>query len=473
MINTNRAKGRLAAVLLAAVTILGAVNVSPVEVSAKNKGKDHWPKKVSIDSPCAIAMEINTGTILYEKNANEKHYPASITKILTTLLAVENTNMDDEVVFSEDAVFKNEGDTSHIFRDVGEKMTMEQTLYAVMLESANECAYQAAEYVGQSKGGDYRTFIDMMNEKAKELGCKNTHFNNSNGLPDKEHYTSAYDMALISSAAYKNEAFRTITGTKTYTIPPTNKHKDPTYLSNHHCVLHYHDTGKYINPYCTGGKTGFTKVANSTLVTFAEKDGMSIVVVIMNANSPSHYIDTNKLINFCFNNFKVYNIAENEKSIQVSSTKNVGILNTSKPFVTLDESAYIILPNSVDFSEASFERDEDPEAGTVVSLKYTYSGREVGSVAIVTSGAKVTIDYFDKQQYKDDGIKVVRVKPIYAAGGVILFILLIVAIIYLKKFYDDFYIIKHKRKVNRQQRERFRAVRERRRRPRKKDRMFK
>ena len=473
MINTNRAKRRLAAVLLAAVTILGAVNVSPVEVSAKNKGKDHWPKKVSIDSPCAIAMEINTGTILYEKNANEKHYPASITKILTTLLAIENSNMDDEVVFSEDAVFKNEGDTSHIFRDVGEKMTMEQTLYAVMLESANECAYQAAEYVGQSKGGDYRTFIDMMNEKAKELGCKNTHFNNSNGLPDKELYTSAYDMALISSAAYKNEEFRTITGTKTYTIPPTNKHKDPTYLSNHHCVLHYHDTGKYINPYCTGGKTGFTKVANSTLVTFAEKDGMSIVVVIMNANSPSHYIDTNKLINFCFNNFKVYNIAENEKSIQVSSTKNVGILNTSKPFVTLDESAYIILPNSVDFSEASFERDEDPEAGTVVSLKYTYSGREVGSVAIVTSGAKVTIDYFDKQQYKDDGIKVVRVKPIYAVGGVILFILLIVAIIYLKKFYDDFYIIKHKRKVNRQQRERFRAVRERRRRPRKKDRMFK
>lgn len=473
MIKANCAKGRLAAVLLAAVTILGAVNVSPVEVSAKNKTKDHWPKNVSIDSPCAIAMEINTGTILYEKKANEKHYPASITKILTTLLAIENSNLDDELVFSEDAVLKNEGDTSHIFRDVGEKMTMEQTLYAVMLESANECAYQAAEYVGQSKGGDYRTFIDMMNEKARELGCKNTHFNNSNGLPDKEHYTSAYDMALISSAAYKNEDFRTITGTKTYTIPPTNKHKDPTYLSNHHCILHYRDTGKYINPYCTGGKTGFTKVANSTLVTFAEKDGMSIVVVIMNANSPSHYIDTNKLINFCFNNFKVYNIADNEKSIQVASSKNVGILNTSKPFVTLDESAYIILPNSVDFSEASFERDEDPEAGTVVSLKYTYSGRDVGSVAIVTSGAKVTIDYFDKQQYKDDGIKVVRVKPIYVVGGVILFILMIVAIFYLKKFYDDYYIIKHKRKANRQQRERFREVRERRRRPRKKDRMFK
>ena len=138
MIKANRAKGRLAAVLLAAVTILGAVNVSPVEVSAKNKTKDHWPKNVSIDSPCAIAMEINTGTILYEKKANEKHYPASITKILTTLLAIENSNLDDELVFSEDAVLKNEGDTYHIFRDVGEKMTMEQTLYAVMLESANE-----------------------------------------------------------------------------------------------------------------------------------------------------------------------------------------------------------------------------------------------------------------------------------------------------------------------------------------------
>lgn len=469
MIKRKSIPKRIGAGILAAMTLLGAVYVGPSEV----KAADYWPDDIEINSPCAIAMEVNTGTILFEKNAHEKHYPASITKILTTYLTLENCDLDEVVTFSEDAVYKNEGDTSHIWRDVGEEMTIEQTLYAVMLESANECAYAAAEHVGKKLGGDYSTFINMMNEKAKSLGCEVTHFNNANGLPDEEHYTSAYDMALISCAAYKNENFRTIAGTKTFQIQPTNKHSDITYLSNHHNVLHYHNTSQYINPYCTGGKTGFTRVANSTLVTYAEKDGMSIAIVIMNANSPDHYADTNKLIDYCFSNYKVYGIADNETSIKEGATKNVGILNTNKPFVTLDESAYIILPNSVDFSEAKFRMDEKPSGNSVVALKYSYAGRDVGSVDIVTSGAKVDKSYFEKKVLKDNGINVVRVKPIYAIAAVVLFILLIVAIYYTKRFYDDFYIIRHRRKIHKEQKARFKEVKERTRRNRKRDRMFK
>ena len=153
---------------------------------------------------------------------------------MTTMLALEHSTMDEVVAFSDDAIRYNQGDTSHIARDYGEEMTMEQCLYAVMLESANECAYAVAEHVGQKLGGDYRTFIDLMNEKAQELGCTNTHFNNANGLPDKEHWTSAHDMALISAEAYKNEAFREIIGTRSYRIPPTNKHDEITPLNNHH-----------------------------------------------------------------------------------------------------------------------------------------------------------------------------------------------------------------------------------------------
>ena len=146
---------------------------------------------------------------------------------MTTLLALENSDLNEVVTFSDDAINNTEG--SGIYRDYGEQMTMEQCLYAVMLNSANECAYAVAEHVG----GTVEHFVDMMNEKAAELGCTNTHFANPHGLFDENHYTTAHDMALIAKAAYQNETFRIITGTARYTIPPTNKHDEPTDLQNH------------------------------------------------------------------------------------------------------------------------------------------------------------------------------------------------------------------------------------------------
>ena len=178
-------------------------------------------------------MEQETGTILYSKNMDDQHYPASITKIMTALLVLENCDLDETVTFSAEAVYGTELGSSSIARDVGEEMTVEQTLYGMMLESANECAYALGEHVA----GDIPTFVDMMNERAKELGCTNTHFNNTNGLPDEEHYTSAHDMALIARAAYAIPKFAEIVGTKNYTIPPTNKHEDSTPLNNHHQML--------------------------------------------------------------------------------------------------------------------------------------------------------------------------------------------------------------------------------------------
>ena len=123
--------------------------------------EEYWPEGIETGSPNAIVMEMNTGTVLYEKNVHEQRYPASITKIMTTLLAVENCDMDETVVFSADAVYKNEGNTSHIARELKEEMTMEECLYAVMLASANECAYAVAEHVG----GTIENFVAMMNEQ--------------------------------------------------------------------------------------------------------------------------------------------------------------------------------------------------------------------------------------------------------------------------------------------------------------------
>lgn len=460
-------KKRIASFLCIA-TAIGSLITSPLSVMAES----YWPDGPAIETPNAIVMEVNTGTVLYEKNSHEQHYPASITKILTTWLAVENSQLDEVVTFSEDAVYKNEGDTSHIWRDVGEQMTMEQCLYAVMLASANECAYAVAEHVGQKNGGDYRTFIDMMNARAKELGCEDTHFNNCNGLPDEEHITSAYDMALISSAAYKNVNFRTIAGTGTYTIPPTNKHDENTYLSNHHKILHYYETSKYVNEYCTGGKTGYTTVANSTLVTFAEKDGMTICVVVMNTKSPNHWLDTNKLIEYAFSNYQTYNISENEESLKEDISKSKGVLNSHEPFVTLDENAYIVLPNTVEFSDASFERDEDKANSTVAKLKYTYAGRDVGSVEIVTSGAYVDINYFDEDANAKVEEDTIKIKPWYIVVGVVSIIALVVLIYFIKKLYDNFYVIKHNFEMKRSQKARFKEIKNKPKRRRRKDIMF-
>lgn len=204
------------------VSCISAIGVLIAGAGVKTDASQlqYWPQGPEIQSSAGIVMELSTGLILYEKNINDVHYPASITKILTTLLAVENSSMDEVVTFSKDSVYNTEG--SGIARDVGEEMTMEQCLYAVMLASANECAYAVAEHVA----GDIHSFVDMMNERCASLGCKNTHFNNCNGLPDEQHYTSVYDMALIAREAFSNETFRIICGTKTYTIPFTNKHED-------------------------------------------------------------------------------------------------------------------------------------------------------------------------------------------------------------------------------------------------------
>lgn len=282
----NVKKVRMLLIILA----LNIVCMPAASVEAK-KSKNYWPKlSEKITAGAAILMDVDTGTILYKKNINKAYYPASITKILTTLVAIENSSMDEVVTFSADAVYKTAGGSS-IWRDIGEVMTMEQCLYAVMLESANECAYAVAEHIG----GTMQKFVKMMNEKAKELGCKDSKFMNPHGLPDEKHYLTAKDMAIIAKAAYENETFRLICGTKRYTIPPTNKHNVPTYMVNHHKMLYPKDTAAYLYDYCLGGKTGYTNAAGHTLVTYAQKDGMTLLAVILNGTSPQYWKETRAL----------------------------------------------------------------------------------------------------------------------------------------------------------------------------------
>lgn len=442
------------------LTIISAVCLGKVDV----KAADYWPDAPETLSPGVILMEESTGTILYEKNSDEAHYPASITKIMTTLLALENGNLSDMVTFSDDAINNTEG--SGIARDYGEQMTLEQCLYGVMLESANECAYAVAEHVG----GTVENFVDMMNAKAKELGCTNTHFANPHGLQDENHYTTAHDMALIAQAAYQNETFRIIIGTKMYTIPPTNKHAEETVLRNHHDMLcTYHNANrKYLYPYCVGGKTGYTATANSTLVTYAEKDGMTLICVVMDTQSPNQFIDTVNLFDYAFDNFQVLNVAENDTDYSAETTVDNGNLNNIEPFVELDKDAVIVLPKTAEFSDTSSSVEyNDSDSEIAGSITYTYAGRNVGKADIKTTGVVVEGYAFDNESTEEEeqeAVSTVQVKPIVVVLLIVAVILLGVLLFFLKRFYDNYYIIKHNRAVRRDRKDQRRRIRKKRRR---------
>ncbi|MCI5648161.1 MAG: D-alanyl-D-alanine carboxypeptidase [Fusicatenibacter sp.] len=253
-----------------------------------------WPAGPAIYAESGILVDLDDGRILYAKNIDKQLYPASITKIMTTLLAMENCAPDEQVTFSQHALDSIEWDSSNIGCRLGEVLTMEQCWYGMMLNSANEVCCGVAEHVA----GSIEAFVDRMNEKAQSLGCTGTHFNNTNGLPDENHYTTAHDMALIAQAAFANETFRTVTGTKTYQIPATEKYTEIRYLKNHHKML-LPDTDYYYEG-CIGGKTGYTEAALNTLVTFAQRDGRTLMCVTMRTQGRQVYTDTASLFDYGF-----------------------------------------------------------------------------------------------------------------------------------------------------------------------------
>ena len=441
------------------ILLLGMMCLLPAH-ALPVQAEEYWPEGPQIEGETAIVMEASTGTVLYEKNSHEHSYPASITKIMTSLLAGENSNLDEEVAFSQDAVYKTEGG-SGISRDIDEVMTMRECLYGLMLESANECGYAIAEHTG----GDYENFIQMMNSKAKELGCKDTHFNNPHGLPDEDHWTSPYDMALISKEALQNDIFRMIVNTRRYTIPPTNKHSEETYLSNHHKMLNnYKGDEQYLYDYCIGGKTGYTSVAGSTLATFAEKDGMTLICVVMKETSPNHYNDTRTLFDYCFENFQLWNVSENEKNY-AEETPEMKIFENEDSFIGLDTEGCVVLPVAADFEDAVPEITESKDDSQVIGkIEYTYAGRKVGGTDIKTTGAKVSEFEFRKNtmETKVPEKKVIRINIKYVIIGIASVILLIGLGFGIYHLADNFYLIRYKFECRKQQKHKFKEIKSRR-----------
>ncbi len=245
-----------------------------------------------ISSEGAVLMDADTGALLYSKNSETRYYPASITKLMTALLVAERTNLSDTVTFSKTATTNLESGAVTLNMTEGDRLTVEQSLYGLMLRSANDVANGLAEHVS----GSVSSFSQLMNARAKELGCTNTNFANPNGLNNSNHYTTPHDMALIARAAFQNNVVRKVCSTVRYQIPATKKAGARTVTMGHK-MINSADSRYY--PGVVGGKTGYTSLAGNTLVTYAQKDGVRFIVVIMKSNS-THYNDTKALLDYGF-----------------------------------------------------------------------------------------------------------------------------------------------------------------------------
>ena len=337
---------------------------------------DNWPVGPAISAESAILMDANTGVILYAKNIHQKSYPASTTKLLTCLIAMERGDLDDMVSFSHDAVFSVPVGSSNMGMDVGESITLEQCLYGILVGSANEVANAVGEYIS----GSIDNFVSDMNERAAQLGCTNSHFMNTNGLPDDDHYTTAYDLALIASAFFQNEMLCKIGNTARYHFEPTATQPDDFYKINKHQLIN----GEIVYEGVLGGKTGYTDAARQTLVTCAERNGMKLVCVVFREESPTQFTDTVELFDYGFNNFQVMNISENEDKYQMESSGFLqtgnDIFGSSKPILSIDSDSYVIIPNTISFHDLDSDIDYSiSDENRIAEIKYSYAGTNVGS----------------------------------------------------------------------------------------------
>ena len=346
-----------------------------------------WPKGPQVYGNAAIVMDVNSGAVLYAKSIDDKHYPASITKIIPALVALENSSMDDEVLFSQDSVDILEWDYASIGMTPGEILSMEDAMYGMLLASANEVAYAIAESVGNKLGGGYEAFIQKMNDRAVELGCTGSNWVNANGLFDELHYTTAHDMALITSELCKHPEVFTIMQTLNYTIPPTNLVDESRTFQQNHKML-WPGNSKYYE-YCTGGKTGFVDESKTTLVTTADNGTLQLVAVVLR-DEGNAYDDTRAMLDYAFDNFSKIMLKEQTKPDGVRSYAS--------------DEPYVLLPEGAEFSALDHEIEITDEHAATGRITYYYEGQNVGSadVTLTPEYIEETTGHTDQMEPSDE-----------------------------------------------------------------------
>ena len=326
---------------------------------------------VSIASTAAILVEKSTGRILYEKRSTEQFYPASVTKIMTAILVIENSSLDDIVTVSGSSVENiPSGYVTIDLRD-GEEITIRDLLYALMLPSANDAAFVLADHIG----GSVENFSAMMNEKAAELGCKNTNFVNPNGIHNESHYSTAYDLYLIANYAMKNPIFKEIVKTKEYTLAPTNIHPETDRVIKNTNELLFEDNSNYY-PYADGIKTGTTTQAGKCLVSQSSRDGLDFIAVVLGGQgvNSNRFQDATKLFNYGYDNYTLTKIIDKDSVIDTVEVKKA-TKETKMLDVAIDDSITVMNHKSLDINQIIPEVKIDEELIAPIA-----KGQKIGSI---------------------------------------------------------------------------------------------
>lgn len=366
--------------------LLCAVMIFSLTPSGTTYAAGSWPSNTSIEADGGILIDADSGTVLYSKNIHNTYYPASITKILTAYIIINHCDLDDTVTFTHSAVNTLEPGSSILGARVGDKMSVRDCLYALLLQSANEVANALAEHCS----GSVEAFAELMNEEAKKLGCVDSNFANPSGLNNPNHYTSAHDMSLIAKAAFSDPTFLEIDKTLYYDVPAgqLQQYPDGWRYYMHHRMMKKNDSLYYSG--IIGGKTGYTSLAGNTLVTCAERDGLKLIAVVLNGHQ-THYSDTKTLLDFGFENFKSVLIADEDSTYQkIEQDLAIGGISfgeTTK--LSVDATSAITLPKNGEFSDVTstldYDLDETAPDSAVARIDYMYGDRVVGQAYLEAS----------------------------------------------------------------------------------------
>lgn len=330
------------------------------------------PQVPEIISETAVLMDAMTGQVLYQKNAAQRMYPASTTKIMTGLLVAEHSNPDEIATVTASAIDIEEWDSASIYLVENEQMSVDSLLYAMMMPSANDASNVLAEHVA----GSQVAFADLMNARAAAIGANSTHFANAHGLHDPNHYTTAYDLALITKEAMQNKIFAHYFGAATQTIPATNLNPYERAFMNYQYMLV--DTSEYYEPAVTGGKVGYTHEAEHTMSTIAEKDGRVLICTVMKSpNRGDKFADTKALLDFGFDGFAQVSVSRDkfpgfdQKITQDGEEVGFVAYESTDDFQAL-------LPNGISASAIkvsySFTEPQDAPYGEVYAEFYAETG---------------------------------------------------------------------------------------------------
>lgn len=373
-----------------------------------------------LNSEAAILFETSTGNILYSKNASEKLYPASTTKILTAIIAIENCELDEIVTVSKNAVDSVPSGYSNAGLIAGEQLSIENLLYALMLNSANEAANVLAEHVS----GSIDEFAILMNQKAEEIGCTNSHFTNANGMHNDEHYTTALDMALIANYCMKNDTFREIVSTTTYTLPSTNKYsKKDRIMKNTNQLIN--QSSKYYLESAIGIKTGYTTQAGNCLISSAKKDDIELICVTLKAGSSTNesgyrFSDSKALLEYGLENFGFIKISTKGEIVDTVKVENATI-ETENLKIAIKEDTMDFIDKNLEIQETNIKINENLKAPI-------QAGTTIGSISYSIGEKEYTVDLIAE----NDVIEKTHYEIYIIITGIIIIIFIIIIIIIKK-----------------------------------------